>query len=106
MEWLPAAAATGGPWVLLGSVMVTVFGLIVRGTLVPGTHVDRIVQAYEKIVETERNTAVMWQTAHALKVEEAKLILEQNAKLLEHSAVSAHAWESIRAMAEDGRDAA
>lgn len=103
MEWLPAAAATGGPWAILGAVVITVLGAIVRGVLVPGTHVDRLVTAWEKIAEAERDKAIMWQTAHGLKVEEAKLLMEQNGKLLEHSAVSAHALESIRLMAEERR---
>lgn len=105
MEWLPAAAATGGPWAILGSVVTTVLILIFRGTLVPGTHVDRLVKAYEKIIEEKDKEAVAWRAAHALSEEGSRVLREQNGKLLEHSSLSVHAWESIREVAER-RDAA
>lgn len=84
---------------LLG-VIGTVAGLIFRGTLVPGTHVDRLVKAYERIVEDKRDEAAAWRAAHAVSVEAERVLREQNGKLLEHSSVSAHAWDGIRAAAE------
>lgn len=87
-------------------VVSTVVGLIIRGTLVPGTHVDRIVKAYEAIVQDKRDEAAAWKAAHAVEAEGSRVLREQNGKLLEHSSVSAHAWESIRAAAERRTDAA
>lgn len=107
MEWLPAALSAGGPWAILLGIVTTVVGLIVRGTLVPGVHVDRLVRAYEKIIETERDEKTAWKAAHAVSEEAGRVLREQNGKLLEHSSVSAHAWDSIRAVAESrGQDAA
>lgn len=99
--------SVGGPWAILGTVILTVFGLIVKGTLVPGTHVDRLTKAYEAIIAQEREDKMAWKAAHAVEVEAGRVLREQNGKLLEHSSVSAHAWEGIRAAAERaGTDAA
>lgn len=107
MEWFPTAVAAGGPWAILGAVVFTVVGLIVRGTLVPGTHVDRLVKAYERIIDDKRDEATAWKAAHALEVQTGRELLAQNGKLLEHSSVSAHAWDGIREAAERaGREAA
>lgn len=106
MEWVPATAASGGPWVILLGVVTTVVGLLLRGTLVPGTHVDRLTRAYEEIIKEKRAEASDWKAAHALSVEAERVLREQNGKLLEHSALSAHAWDSIRAVAEKSTDAA
>lgn len=106
MDWVPAAAASGGPWVLLLSTLTTVVGLLMRGTLMPGTIHDRIVKAYEKIIEDKEAEALAWKAAHAVEVEAGRVLREQNGKLLEHSSVSAHAWAGIRAVAERSQDAA
>lgn len=106
MDWVPAALSTGGPWAILGGVVFTVLGLIFRGTLVPGTHVDRIVKAYETIVQDKRDEAAAWKAAHAVEAEATRVLREQNGKLLEHSSVSTHALESLRSIAERRTDAA
>lgn len=92
--------AAGGPWALALGVIVTVTGLIFRGTLVPSTHVDRLVKSYEMIIQEKRDEALAWKAAHAVSVEAERVLREQNGKLLEHSAVSAHAWDGIREASE------
>lgn len=77
-----------------------------KGALVPGNHVDRLVTAYQEIIRTEREEKTAWKAAHAVEVEAGRVLREQNGKLLEHSSVSAHAWEGIRAAAERSADAA
>ena len=105
MEWVPAVLSSGGPWAILGGVVFTVVGLIVRGALVPGAHVDRIVTAYKEIIEHERADKLAWKTAHELEAEGGRVLREQNSKLLEHSSVSTHALESLHRIAEQRSDA-
>jgi hypothetical protein len=104
VEWLPAAVAGGGPWALLGTVILTVVGLLLKGILVPGPQVDRIVKAYETVIAAKTDDVTAWKTAHALEVEANKVLREQNGKLLEHSATSAQAWRAIKAAAESRAD--
>lgn len=106
MEWVPSAMAAGGPWALALGVIVTVTGLIFRGTLVPSSQVDRLVESYKTIIVSKTDEATAWKAAHALEVEASRVLREQNGKLLEHSALSAHAWDEIRRASEaQGRDA-
>lgn len=103
MEWLPAAAATGGPWALLGGVILTVVGLVLKGLLVPASHVDRIVEAYKAVIQAKNDDVTAWKAAHALEVEANRVLREQNGKLLEHSSTSAQAWRSISKAAAESR---
>ena len=104
MEWLPTAAASGGPWALLGGVIVTVVGLVLKGLLVPASHVDRIVKAYETVIAEKKDDVTAWKAAHAVEVEANRVLRDQVDKLLEHSQTSAHAWQAIRAAAERADD--
>lgn len=104
MEWLPTALAGGGPWALLGGVVFTVLGLVLKGQLVPAAEVDRIVKAYERVIEEKNNDLIGWKTAHALEVEAGRVLREQNNMLLEHSGMSAQAWRAIKAAAESQTD--
>lgn len=104
MEWLPAAVAGGGPWALLGGVVVTVVGLVLKGLLVPASHVDRIVKAYETVIAEKKDDVTAWKAAHALEVEANRVLRDQVDKLLEHSSTSAQAWRSISKAAESRAD--
>lgn len=46
MEWLPGAAISGGPWLILLSVVTTVFILFIKGVFVTGAEVDRTIAGY------------------------------------------------------------
>lgn len=104
MEWIMPALVSKGPWALclgiLVSVGMTLFVAFKNGAIVPASQVDRLLSAYEKMLTDKAEQVVAWQTAHALEIENSRMLREQNGKLLEHSSVSAHAWDSIRAAAE------
>lgn len=100
MEWLPAAVVDKGPWGLLAAVIFTVLGLVLRGVLVPASHVDRIVKAYEAVIASKTDDVTAWKTAHSVEVEANRALREQVDKLLEHSSMSAQAWQAIKAAAE------
>ena len=104
MEWLPAAVADKGPWAMLAGVVLTVLTAVWKGALVPGPQVDRIVKAYETVIAEKRDDVTAWKAAHALEVEVNRVLREQNGKLLEHSGMSAQAWQAIKAAAESRND--
>lgn len=74
--------------------------LVVRGTLVPASHVDRTVSAYAAIIAGKDADVLAWKTAYAVEQERGRVQQEQIGKLLEHSGMSAAAWQSIKAEAE------
>lgn len=110
MEMITPALLSKGPWALCLGILigagVILFKAFKDGHLVPASQVDRIVKAYETQLDDARNDRDAWRAAHALKVEETRVHMDQTGQLLEHARLSAHAWESIRAVAERAGDAA
>lgn len=104
MDWLPAAVAGGGPWAILGGVVLTVFGLMVRGALLSAWQVDRLIEGYKERLQDKKDDVTAWKTAHALEVEANRVLRAQVTALLEHSGMSVQAWQSIKAAAESRTD--
>ena len=105
MEWLPAAVATGGPWALLGTVVLTVVGAMVKGALLSSWQVERLIEGYKERLQERKDDVTAWKTAHALEVEAHRVTQTQVNLLLEHSGMSVQAWKAIKAAAERNDDA-
>ena len=95
MDWLPSHVTQGGPWAALLAVVLGVSFLIWRGTLVPGSHVDRTVAGYKDTIASLEKERDYHQAAASRKDETIAKQSEQIDRLLSHSAVSSYALEDI-----------
>lgn len=90
----------GGPWAAFLVLLGWVIWMRLTDRWVADKGLDRVVAGY---VETNRNLASeldFWRKAAATKDQTIGALTEQNGKLMAHSAVSAHALDSIVKEAE------
>lgn len=85
----------GGPWALLLILLVALVFLKIKGVILTEGEVDRIIGGYRENAALYRQQLDHKETANQAQAATIAKQAEQIERLMEHSAVSAHALGSI-----------
>lgn len=85
----------GGPWAALLTVIMGIFFLHQKGTLVTGGEVDRTIAGYRDSLDRLEKELVFWRDAARDKDLTIQTQADQLHKLMAYSAVGTHALEDI-----------
>lgn len=96
--WSPTTVSAGG-WLL---VIVAVITAMLRGWLVPGTQVDRLVRAYEATIADRDQQIRDWRDAARLSEQRADLSAKNQERLLDGVATTNQLVESLAKVVQDG----
>lgn len=95
----PSTLVSAGGWLL---VVVSVITAMLRGWIVPGSQVDRLVAAYQTQIADRDQQIRDWRDAARLSEQRADLSARNQEKLLEGVATTNQLVESLAKVVQDG----